>query len=668
MEENENRRAKIMKDRLKGVIAVIVVILTVFAWFVTVHGVGSIDAIASKIQRGLDIEGGVYVVLEAQDTEGMTEAELQEAMEQTQAVIENRVDQLGLSNPVVSIEGTDRIRVELPGMENAEEAIALIGQTAQLQFCLADGTFILDGGNVKNASISTSSSYTGYVVKLEFDSEGTQAFTAATEITASGGVSATLTDSSGTLVQDNAIVIMLDDEVISAPVATSVINQSTCIIEGSFTQSTATNLAALIRGGALPIQLEEISSGSQTATIGLNAFENSLVAGIIGLIIIFLLMIFFYRIMGLAADLALALYVVLILMLMAAMGSVLTLPGIAGIILSVGMAVDANVIIFNRIKEEIAVGKTIRVAVQTGYKRALGTVLDSQITTLIATVILYQLGTSAVKGFAWTLMIGILVDIFTAVFITQLFLSLFASSKRFATNKWFAMKEDGTPMFALKWRLQVIKNRKICYLISTAIIVVGLLITATIGLNQGIDFTGGTMLHVDMHTQVAAEDVKDVAAAQGINVDQMEIVFTGTDNEEIIIKTNETLVNEEREQLISALEDTFGITEEDVLESEYFGPSVGKELTSNALKALFFAAVGMLIYIRIRFREWRFGAAALIGVLHDCLILMAFYAIFRVTVNNPFIAAILTVVWYSVSDNIVIIGRIREIGRLLRII
>ncbi len=659
-----------MSTAAKRVIAVLIIIITVFGWFLTVKGIpGKMDPVASKIQRGLDIEGGVYVVLEATDTEGLSDEELRDAMDRAQLVITRRVDAMGLTNPNVSIEGTDRIRVELPGVENAEEAIELIGKTAQLKFTLADGSVVLTGENVKDAALSTSQEYAGYVVSLEFDAEGTEAFTEATTVTANGGVESTIqvgVDQNGNPVMapNNSIVIMLDDQIISYPTARKVITGSSCIIEGNFTQDEAANLAALIRGGSLPVPLQEISSSSQTATIGVDAFHKSVIAGIIGLIIIFLMMLFFYRIMGVAADIALALYVVIVLSAMALMGSVLTLPGIAGIILSIGMAVDANVIIFNRIKEEIAQGKSIRIAVKSGYKRALGTVIDSQVTTLIATIILYQLGTSQVKGFAWTLMLGIIASIITAVFVTQLFLSLFANSPAFAKNSLFCMNEDGTQKFHIKKTFKFIGNRKKFFIGSAAVIIAGLVIAATVGMNYGIDFTGGTMIHMDMHQQVEEQAIKDVAEAQGIKTNQMAVVFSGQDKNEAIIKTNESLDNDARAAFTGALEEEFGLTDADVLESEFFGPTVGRELTKNALTSLLLAAIGMLIYIRIRFREWKFGAAAILGVLHDVFIMIAFYAIFRVTVNNPFIAAILTVVGYSINDTIVIFDRVRENAKL----
>ena len=656
-----------MNPTLRKVLAIVVLILTIFGWYLTAVGLPGQTPVKDKIQRGLDIEGGVYVVLEAQGVEDLSDEELRDQMERAQTVIKNRVDGMGLTNPNVRIEGGNRIRVELPGVEDADEAIELVGRTAQLRFVLADQSFILDGSNVKNAAVTTNTEKGGYAVELEFDSEGTKAFTEATTVTSQGGVESTLFTDEGYKVPNNSIVIMLDSDIISYPTAEKVISQSTCIIEGNFTQEEAAQLAALIRGGALPVELQEISSSSQTATIGIDAFHKSVMAGIIGLAIIFILMICGYRLMGVAADLALALYVVLILAMMALMGSVLTLPGIAGIILSIGMAVDANVIIFTRIKEEIVAGKSVRVAVGSGYRNALSTVIDAQVTTLIATVILYQLGTSSVKGFAWTLMIGIIASIFTAVVVTQLYLQCFADTPALCKPGYFGIKPDGTPALAIKKQFKFIKNRKIYFIASCAVIVVGLVIGMLGGFNRGIDFTGGTMIQMDMHKFVSAEEIKEVAGEQGINTKQMEIVYTGSGREQAIIKTNESLDNEGRTKLVGALEEAFGTTDKDVLASQNFGPTVGKELTKNALISLLLAAIGMLIYIRLRFRQWRYGAAAIAGVLHDVFILMAFYGIFHVTINNPFIAAILTVVGYSINDTIVIFDRVRENYRLSKI-
>lgn len=651
-----------MKEKLKKIVAVLLLLLVGFGWYATVFGVGSLAPLTDKMQLGLDIKGGVYVVMEAQtDKEG---EELTELMNQTQQVISRRVDQMGIANADVRVEGGNRIRVELPGVENAQEAIDQIGRTAQLQFLMPDGGFVLDGSMVQNATVTQSGSETGgYAVSLELKSEGADAFEQATEKALSGTVTATIKDSYGQTVPSDSIVIMLDNDVISSPSVNEVISGGKCEITGNFSQDEASELAALIRGGALPAPLEEVSSSVQSAKIGLDAFDQSVKAGIIGIAIIFVIMIAGYMIMGLAADIALAMYILIIFIIMALVGNVITLPGIAGLILSVGMAVDANVVIFTRIKEEIISGKSTRVAVQTGFKRAMSTVIDSQVTTLIAAVILYQIGTSSVKGFAWTLMIGIIVSLLTAVVITHLYLGIFANTRRFSKKKYFGIKEDGTAMFAIKRQFSFIKHRKIYYTVSVVILVIGLAFGLVRGLNYGIDFTGGTMVQIDMGKEVAMEEVEAVLDDRGI---EAEVVYAGENNEQIMIRTVDAIENDERSALIADLQQEFGFDDSDILAQELFGPTVGKELRNNAIKAVLLAAVGMLIYIRLRFKEWNFGASAILGVLHDVLIVLTFYAVFNVTVNNPFIAGILTVVGYSINDTIVIFDRIRENNQLMR--
>lgn len=651
-----------MKEKLKKILAVLLLLLVGFGWYATVFGVGSLAPLTDKIQLGLDIKGGVYVVMEAQtEKEG---EELTELMNQTQQVISRRVDQMGIANADVRVEGGNRIRVELPGVENAQEAIDQIGRTAQLQFLMPDGGFVLDGSMVQNATVTQSGSETGgYAVSLELKSEGADAFEQATEKALSGTVTATIKDSYGQTVPSDSIVIMLDNDVISSPSVNEVISGGKCEITGNFSQDEASELAALIRGGALPAPLEEVSSSVQSAKIGLDAFDQSVKAGIIGIAIIFVIMIAGYMIMGFAADIALAMYILIIFIIMALVGNVITLPGIAGLILSVGMAVDANVVIFTRIKEEIISGKSTRVAVQTGFKRAMSTVIDSQVTTLIAAVILYQIGTSSVKGFAWTLMIGIIVSLLTAVVITHLYLGIFANTRRFSKKKYFGIKEDGTAMFAIKRQFSFIKHRKIYYTVSVVILVIGLAFGLVRGLNYGIDFTGGTMVQIDMGKEVAMEEVEAVLNDRGI---EAEVVYAGENNEQIMIRTVDAIENDERSALIADLQQEFGFDDSDILAQELFGPTVGKELRNNAIKAVLLAAVGMLIYIRLRFKEWNFGASAILGVLHDVLIVLTFYAVFNVTVNNPFIAGILTVVGYSINDTIVIFDRIRENNQLMR--
>ena len=643
-----------MTNKKRMGLALFLIILIVAGWYVALFGIGKIQKpITDEIKLGLDIKGGVYVVLEAKtDLEG---EELKELMDRTKAVMENRVDQMGLANPIVTVESGNRIRVELPGVENAAEAIDMIGQTAQLQFALADGSIILDGSEVKNAGISQDSKTGGYAVDLEFNDVGSKAFEEATTVALSGGIQSALEG-----VSNKAIIILLDNSVISAPEVNEVISGGNCQITGHFSQEEAVDLAALIRGGSLPVELTEIESSVQTAKIGFQAFEKSVTAGIIGIILIIFIMVIVYRLMGITASVALLLYVLLILYAMAFMNSVLTLPGIAGIILSIGMAVDANIIIFARIREEIEDGRSIRVATETGFKRAMRTVLDAQITTLIAAVILYQVGTSSVKGFAWTLMIGIFASIITATVVTQVFLGIFANSKRFSKNSLYGIKNDGTAMFSIKKTIPFMKHRKIYYIVSIIVILVGVGFVGLKGFNYGIDFTGGTMIHLDMGKQIETQEIEAILDKEKIDA---EIVYAGEDREEVIIKTVSALENKERGAIIDKISEEFDLGDEALLSSTLFGPSIGKELRNNAILATFIAAIGMFIYIRLRFREWKFGAAAIIGVVHDVLWVITLYAVLQLTVNNPFIAGILTVVGYSINDTIVMFDRIRENSR-----
>lgn len=638
-----------MKYNLKRVLAFLIVVIVVFGWVVSFKGIGPVKPLKDEMKMGLDIEGGVFVVMEAQtDKKGK---ELQLLMEQTQAVIENRVNQLGLSEPIVTIEGEQRIRVELPGAKDAEDAIKVIGKTAQLQFLQADGTLVLDGSMVKNATTNIDNEKGGYTVGLEFNSEGADKFMKATEKALSGTVTPINEN-----VSSSAIMIVLDGDVISAPNVQSVIPNGKAEISGNFTQETASNLAALIRGGSLPVELKEINTSIQTATIGVGALDASVKAGIIGLLLIFLVMLIAYRGMGLFANIALALYIIMDLWILVLMDAVLTLPGIAGIILSIGMAVDANVIIFTRIKEELAAGRSIRSAVQAGFKRALSTVLDSQITTIIAAVVLYQIGTSSVRGFAITLIIGILLSIFTAVVVTQLFLSIMARSSLFSKKSFFGVNEDNSIKMAVKKTFSFVKNRKIYYTISIAIVVIGLAVGGIRGFNFGIDFVGGTMMEINMGKEVAQKEIESVLKKHDVSA---QIVYSGEKHDRVIIRTIQSLDHAKRVEIMDDFKSEFGVDDKALLAAEQFGPSVGKELKHNAVKAVLIAALGMLIYIIIRF-EWKFGVAALLGVLHDVLVVIAFYGIFHLTINNPFIAGILTVVGYSINDTIVVFDRIRE--------
>ena len=639
---------------MKKILSIVIIIVMLLGWFFSINGFGEGGSIAERMKLGLDMIGGVSVVLEA-DTDA-TGSELKSLMDQVQAVMEKRVNEMGLSEPVITVENENRIRIELPGAQNAQEAIESIGKTAQLSFRTADDQIVVTGENVKNAVAEvyqgTQSNLIGtYVVQLEFDAAGADAFADATRRILAGEITPTLDG-----YYANQILILLDDDVISAPMVSTVINSTTCEITGNFTASSAGNLAALIRGGSLPVGLNEVQTEIVGPTLGIDAAQKSVMAGIVGLVLIMIIMLVVYRVMGVVADIALALYVLLYLWVMIAFHAVLTLPGIAGIILSIGMAVDSNVIIFSRIREEIGLGKSVRVAVQSGFKRAMGTIIDSQVTTIIAAVILYMLGTGSVRGFAMTLLIGIVLSVFTAVVISQILLQTLAETK-LATPKNFGVKEQRDTSTQEKEGYPFMAKRKIFYLISVALLVVGLGIGLIRGFNMGIDFTGGTVLQLNFGQQVDLEELK----AQLPDTDLRDgIQYAGENNEKVILKTTEVMDNAVRQELCDKLRAQFGAGSGEFIEQAgLIGPSVGSQLKSNALKAVLIAAVCMLIYIAIRF-EWRFGIGAIVALLHDALMLFAFYGLFHVQMNSPFIAGLLIVIGYSINDTIVIFDRIRE--------
>lgn len=646
-----------MKLRTKKILSLLVIVILVLGWIISIFGAGPVKKISEQLKYGLDINGGVYVLLEAETD--ATGTELSRLMEQTKAVLENRVNAMGISEATVSVEGSNRVRVEMPGVDNAEEAIDQIGRTAQLRFLLADGTEVMNGDAVSDAGFDKDGTNGGYKITMEFTSKGSDLFSEATAKTASGDITSTITDANGTAVSNQAIVIMLDDEIISAPVADKQITSRSCEITrpGGFTQEEASQISSLIRGGALPASLVEVNSSVESATIGADALTKSVEAGIIGLCIVFVLMILVYGLLGFVADVALALYVLLDLWILGGLGAVLTLPGIAGIILSIGMAVDSNVIIFTRIREEVAKGKSVLTAVDSGFHSALTTVIDSQTTTLIAAFVLYLIGTTSVRGFALTLMLGTVLSIFTAVVITQLFVSVIAENKTFGQPKYFGMKSDGTPRMFIKHQFNFIKNRKKFYAISLVVFLIGIGCAGFKGLQFGIDFTGGTTIQLDMGEQVDIDEVKDTIASYELDP---TIVYAGEENDQIVIRTIKDLKSDERNEVVDTLREKYDLADDAVLASEEFGPTVGKELQNNAVKAVLIASLCMLIYIRFRFKTWKFGVAAISGLIHDVLITLAIYAIFGFTINNPFIAGILTVVGYSINDTIVVFDRIRE--------
>lgn len=634
---------------MKKALAIILVILIIGGWVISLTDIG--PSYKDKIKLGLDFKGGVYVVMEAQTD--ATGPELAKLMEQTQVIIEDRVNRMGLSEPVVTIEGENKIRIELPGADNSDEAIKTIGKTAQLQFVLGDGTVVVDGSHVKEAGVGKDEK--GFnAVNLEFDSEGSVAFEEGTRKAFNSEV---INSETGQV--DPCIYILLDGTVISSPGVNSVISGGKAQITGKFTDEEMTELALLIRGGALPVGLKEVQTSVVGPNLGIDSLDMSVIAGVIGVGLILIFMLVMYWVMGIIADIALLLYIMIVFWVFAIFSAVLNLPGIAGFILSIGMAVDANVIIFARIKEEYRNGKSLRVSVDSGFKRAMSTIIDSQLTTLIAGIVLYQFGTGPVKGFAMTLMIGIVVSVLTAVFVTQFLLKTLSESKALGKPKYFSVE---LKKFNFNKEFSFIKYRKYFYILAVALIIIGIGSGLIRGFNYGIDFTGGTMLQLDMGKTVSVGEVQDVLQSNDIDA---TVVHAGENNNEVIIKTTQALDNADRQKLLKDFNKKFGIDQNDVLAAEQFSASVGDLLKSNAIKAVIIATICMLIYIIIRF-EWKFGVAAIISLIHDVLIVIAFYGLFRIPINNPFIAGILIVVGYSINDTIVVFDRIRENLKLMK--
>ncbi|MGL5440116.1 MAG: protein translocase subunit SecD [Filifactoraceae bacterium] len=413
------------KNSNKLTLFLIVVILAVFSFTATMGmnlGGLNIDPLGKSIKQGLDLKGGVFVVYEAQTDK--TGADLAAIIDETIEVFRRRVDGMGLTEPVIVKEGEKRIRIELPGVTDVQQAIDTIGRTAILQFVMPDGRVAATGSEVEDAKLAYSQTNLP-IVSLKFNSEGTKKFAdATTELAPTKGV----------------LAIVLDGEAISKPAVENPIVNGSAQITGNFTAESAAQLAGLIRSGALPVEFKEVQSSVITASLGVDALSKSLIGGAIGIILVMLFMAIFYRLPGIAADIALVGYILIVAYIYVIMGATITLPGIAALILSVGMAVDANVIIFERIKEEIAIGKTIRVAIESGFKKSLSTILDSQITTFIAGMVLYYFGTGQIKGFAITLMIGIFASLFTAQIVTRVILKLIVDVFNIKDIKLFGVK------------------------------------------------------------------------------------------------------------------------------------------------------------------------------------------------------------------------------------
>lgn len=656
----------------KGIISLILtVVLIALLGFTTVVGFGKGQTGAAKnIKLGLDLEGGVSITYQVKG-----ETPSAEDMSDTIYKLQKRVEQYSTEATVYQ-EGDDRISIEIPGVTDANEILSELGQPGSLYFIkekdsdgnpnygldtsghyvLAksmdelkeEGSVVLTGTDIKSAkSGSYQDSTTGAnenVVQLSMTKEGTEKFAEATKAAKEA---------------KETIAIYYDGELISVPSVNAEITDGQAIIEGNMSYEEAEQLASTIRIGGLSVELEEIRSNVVGAQLGEEAISTSLMAGAIGLAIVFVFMCVVYLLPGLASSLALVIYTGLILVLLNAFDITLTLPGIAGIILGIGMAVDANVIIFARVKEELTAGKSVKSALNAGFHKAMSAILDGNITTLIAAAVLWLKGSGTVKGFAQTLALGIVVSMFTALVITRMIVYAFYAVGIRNTKLYGRIKEERAP-------IDFLGKRKIFFAVSVAVILIGFVFmgvnagTGKGALNYSLEFKGGTSTNVTFDKAYTLKEIDEtmIPDLEKVTDDPNIQVQTVANSNQVIFKT-QTLDLEKREAFAKYMADEFGVEEKDIT-TENISSTVSSEMRVDAIIAVAIATVFMLLYIWLRFKDIRFATSAVVALIHDVLVVLAFYVIARISVGNTFIACMLTIVGYSINATIVIFDRIRE--------
>lgn len=666
------------KGRAKGgaaaaliaLIAIMAGLLYLAAFGVDSWGTGSI----SDVKLGLDLAGGVSITYEAVGDETPSDAD----MDDTVYKLQQRVESYSTEAQVYR-EGTNRINIEIPGVSDANAILEELGQPGSLYFIretddegnynyeysyytyeyelnkdidtlLEDGDIVLEGTDVADAQGGYQSDSLGnqeVVVSLTFTEEGKEKFAEATTRAYENGES---------------IGIYYDGEFISVPTVEAAITDGQAVITGMDSIEDAQDLASMIRIGGLSVELEEVRSNVVGAQLGEDAIDTSLMAGVIGIILIMIFMIVYYRLPGVAASLALLTYVGLESIILVGFEVTLTLPGIAGILLSIGMAVDANVIVFARIREELRAGRSVRHAIDTGYDKAKSAIIDGNVTTLIAALVLYFLGTGSVKGFAQTLAIGILLSMFTALFVTRWYMKSFYTL--FAKDeKWYGKGREPK-------QLHIVEKRKIFYTISIAVIACGIVVMivnsvqGNQALNYSLDFVGGTSTDVTFDEDYSLDELNETAVPifEEVTGDSNVQVQKVTGSTEVIFKTA-TMDLSQREELTSLLIDTYGI-DEDAITAETISSTISSEMQRDTVIAVIVALILMLAYIWLRFKDMRFGASAILALAHDVLCVLTVYAVLRISVGTTFVACMLTIVGYSINATIVIFDRIREhLGR-----
>lgn len=648
------------KTKRKAVINLIIFFLLLAGGiYMAIAGVGQNESgKTANVPLGLDLQGGLSVTYEIQD-EKPTSDEIKATVDKLQ----RRVDAYSSEGEVYQ-EGNDRITVEIPlntEKVDAHDVLDELGQPGQLLFLDSEnytiwqqnqnnGTndayeAVLTGSDIKNAQAGVDDSGTvkDYVVQLQFTDEGAQKFATATAANIG-----------------KPIYIIYDGAVASAPTVQSAITDGNAVINKISSYDEAESLASTIKIGALPLELKQIQYNIVGAKLGQKAVSTSLIAGAIGFGLVCILMIVLYRFPGFIASLALTGYVVLMLLILSIRHITLTLPGIAGIILSIGMAVDANVIIFTRIREEISAGSGVRAAVKAGFSKALSAILDGNITTLIATVVLMILGSGSIKGFAVTLMLGIVLSMFTALFVTKMLLNSFLELGVQNPKMYGKAKEPKIHGY--------VKNFKICGVASLIVIIAGLAFLGVnhsrIGksLNYSLEFTGGTSTTAtfaedDVYTLERAESEVAPVIAETAGIDAGTIqIQTVEGNNQVIFKTSE-LTEEQSAKIDDLLKSQFKATEVD---NQSISSTISGEMKKDAIVAIAVSSVLILLYIAFRFSDVKFGVSAVLALVHDVLVVFAAYSIGTLSVGNTFIACMLTIVGYSINATIIIFDRIRE--------
>ena len=626
------------KSKAAVILAVILAAFVGLAYYASIilssTGIGE----DMSIPLGLDLSGGVSITYQVVD-----ENPSAEDMSDTIYKLQKRVDSYSTEASVYQV-GDDRITVEIPGVQDANQILEDLGNPGSLEFQMPDGTVFMTGDMVADAQAATQTDTYGnkeYVVALKLTDEGAKIF--------------------GEVTSENIgknLPIVYDGETISYPRVQTAITGGEAQITGMANFEEAETLATQIRIGSLSLQLSELESSVVGAQLGSQAIASSLKAGAIGLAIVMVFMIVMYAVPGIAASLALAIYTTLVIATLYLFEITLTLPGIAGIILGIGMAVDANVIVFARIREEIATGKSVQTSMKIGFQKAMSAILDGNITTLIAAVVLMALGSGTVKGFAYTLMIGIILSLFTAMVVTRFILySLYALGLK--SEKLYGRAKE-------RKSIDFIGKKAVFFTISGIIIAAGLIsmgvhsATEHKALNYGLDFMGGTSTTADFGKDMTIEDIENdiVPYVEKVTGDSDVQATKVEGTTQVTIKTR-TLSLDERQELEDTLAENCDV-DASTITSQSISSTISGEMRSDALKAVIVSCIFMLLYIWFRFKDIRFAASAILALVHDVLVVITVYALVRISVGSTFIACVLTIVGYSINDTIVIFDRIRE--------